>query len=146
MYLCSKLAYDKTLYLNILVKSMEKISWTKEYQEDLSERGEDGSYDYAYRYYIYWFSLPDKQKIKARRYTDTPDHCSLFIELDDISGKTALEKSASKRYIFAIVNFLLTKEGVKTVDYYNMGYKAIDLKKVKSNMKDVTFEEVKSDK
>lgn len=119
---------------------MEKIVWTKEYQEDLGTKDKSGGYDYAYRYYIYYFYLPNKTKIKVRQYTDSLDQCSIFFQDEDLAEKKALEKSPSKNYIFAIIHFLLKKEGVKTIDYYNMGYKSIDLKTVPNNLKDFTFE------
>jgi hypothetical protein len=122
---------------------MEKISWIKEYHEDLGTKDKQGVYDYAYRYYIYWFTLPNKQKIKVRRYTDTPDHSSIFLPDEDLAIKKALDKLPSKNYIFGIIHFLLKKEGVKTIDYYNMGYKSIDLKNVKNNFNEFNFEEAK---
>ncbi|ABG58425.1 hypothetical protein [Cytophaga hutchinsonii] len=122
---------------------MEKIFWTKEYQEDVGTKDEQGWYDYAYRYYIYWFTFPNRQKIKVRRYTDTPDHCSIFLPEEDLAIKKALDKSPSKNYIFGVVNFLLKKEGAKTIDYYNMGYKSIDLSKVRNNRNEFVFEEGK---
>ena len=123
--------------------SMEKIGWTKEYHEDLGSKDEKGWYDYAYRYYIYMFFLPNNSKIRVRRYTDTPDHCSLFLPDEDLAEKKALDKSPSKNYIYGIINFLLKKENLKTIDYYNLGYKSIDLNKVNNNLKDFTFEEKK---
>ncbi len=119
---------------------MEKIVWTKEYQEDLGTKDERGWYDYAYRYYIYWFYLPNNSKIKVRRYKDSPDHGSLFLPDEDLAAKKALEKSLSRQYIFGIINFLLKNEGLKTIDYYNMGYKSIDLSNVENNLKNFTFE------
>jgi hypothetical protein len=42
----------------------------KEYQEDLGEKAADGSYDYEYRYWVYWIVL-DGRRYRARIYTDT---------------------------------------------------------------------------
>lgn len=125
---------------------MEKITWSKEYQEDLGTKDKHGGYDYAYRYYIYWFYLPNKTKVKVRRYTDTPDECSLFLPDEDLAIKKALDKSPSKKYIFAVINFLLKIEGAKTIDYYNMGYKSIDLSKVNNNLKEFVFEKGRNGK
>jgi hypothetical protein len=35
------------------------IGWRKEYHEDLGEKDEDGYLDYAYRYFVYMFYLPN---------------------------------------------------------------------------------------
>ena len=125
---------------------MERIIWNKEYHEDLGVKDKQGGYDYAYRYYIYWFTLPNKQKIKVRRYTDTPDQCSIFLSSEDSVGKKALDKSPSKNYIFAIIHFLLKNEGIKTIDYFSEGYRSIDLSKVTNNLKAFIFEESKGSK
>lgn len=125
---------------------MEKIIWTKEYQEDLGTEDEKGWYDYAYRYYIYWFTLPNKQKIEVRRYTDTPDECSIFLPSEDSVGKKSIEKSPSKNYIFGIIHFLLKKEGLKTIDYFSEGYRSVDLTKVQNNFNQLNFVELKNGK
>lgn len=54
------------------------ITWQKVYFEDLGGEDQEGFLDYAYRYLIYVFQLPDKSEIKIRRYTDEIDRCSLL--------------------------------------------------------------------
>ena len=50
---------------------------TKEYFEDLGERDDEGYYDYAYRYWVYWFDL-DGRHYRARIYTDMPDEADVM--------------------------------------------------------------------
>ena len=50
---------------------------TKEYREDLGIRNEDGYYEYAYRYWVYWFDL-DGRRYRARVYTDSPDEADVM--------------------------------------------------------------------
>lgn len=122
---------------------MEKILWTKEYQEDVGPPNESRHAEYGYYYHIYWFQLPDKQRIKARRYTDTPDLCSLFFALDDVEKRKDPESVRTKEYMYAIVDFLIQKEGLKKVDYFSQGYKPVDLTKIKKLAKNTTFEKLK---
>ena len=123
---------------------MKKIIWSKTYQEDKGAETEDGSYGYDYRYFTYWFALPDKQKIRARRYTDTPDQCAIYVSLDDLQRKNNSEPLKTKDAVFGIINFLTKIEGVKKVEYFSGGYKPVDLTKMKNNLKDFTFVEDKT--
>ena len=50
---------------------------TKEYREDLGERDADGLYDYAYRYWVYWFDF-DGRRYRARIYTDDETDASVM--------------------------------------------------------------------
>lgn len=50
---------------------------TKEYREDLGERDADGFYDYAYRYWVYWFDF-DGRRYRARIYTDDQTDASVM--------------------------------------------------------------------
>ena len=50
---------------------------TKEYFEDLGTKDSDGYYDYAYRYWVYWFDL-DGRKYRARVYTDSPEEADVM--------------------------------------------------------------------
>jgi hypothetical protein len=124
-------------------KPTKKILWSRTYHEDVGEKDRDGSYDYAYCYYIYVFSLPERRTLRVRQYTDTPDQCSLFMDLKEL---TRMQDTETLDHVHAIINFLMAKEGVKKVDYFSAGYKSIDLTKVKQNLKAFTFEEQRSEK
>jgi hypothetical protein len=124
-------------------KLVKKILWSKTYHEDVGEKDSDGYYDYAYCYHIYLFSLPDRRTLRVRRYTDTPDQCSLFMDLKEL---TRMQDTETLDHVHAIINFLMAKEGVKKVDYFSGGYKSIDLTKVQQNLKAFTFEEQRSEK
>jgi hypothetical protein len=124
-------------------KPIKKILWSRTYHEDVGEKDSDGSYDYAYCYYIYLFSLPDRRTLRMRRYTDTPDQCSLFMDLKEL---TRMQDTETLDHVHAIINFLIAKEGVKKVDYFSGGYKSIDLTKVQQNLKAFTFEEQRNEK
>ena len=50
---------------------------TKEFREDLGTKDDEGTYDYAYRYWVYWFDL-DGRKYRARVYTDSPEEASVM--------------------------------------------------------------------
>lgn len=114
---------------------MEKIVWTKKYQEDHGAMNEDGFYDYSYRYFTYWFLLPDNQKIRGRRYADTPGQCSLYIALDDLEPRSDAAALKRKDYISGIVNFLLVNEGVEKIEHFSEGYKPVDMTTIKDNLK-----------
>src|SRR3954468_9354682 len=58
-------------------KSMTEPDVTKEYREDLGERDADGFYDYAYRYWVYWFDF-DGRRYRARIYTDDQTDASVM--------------------------------------------------------------------
>lgn len=119
---------------------MGKITWTKKYEEDLGTKDEKGWYDYEYRYYTYWFTLPDNQKIRARSYTYQLEHCSIYVSLDNLDSKNDIQMLKLKAYIFAIINFLLTTQGIKTINYFNEAYKPVDLTAVINNLSDFVFE------
>jgi hypothetical protein len=118
--------------------AVKKIVWSRTYHEDEGAEDAGGSYGYAYYYHIYLFSLPDRRTLRVRRYTDTPDQCSLFMDLKEL---TRMQDTETLDHVHAIINFLIAKEGVKKVDYFSAGYKSIDLTKVKQNLKAFTFEE-----
>ena len=50
---------------------------TKEYRKDLGEQDDQGYYDYAYRYWAYFFDL-DGRNYTARIYTDTPEEANVM--------------------------------------------------------------------
>ncbi len=122
---------------------MEKIVWSKKYEEDLGSKDENGLYDYAYRYFTYWFTLPNNERIRGRRYTDTLENCSLHIALDDLERKSDPRSSQMVAYVSGIINFLLATEGVKKIEYFSQAYKPVDLTTIKDNLKDFSFEEEK---
>jgi hypothetical protein len=124
-------------------KPIKKILWFRTHHEDVGAEDADGSYGYAYYYHIYLFSLPDRRTLRVRRYTDTPNQCSLFIDLKEL---TRMQDTETLDHVHAIINFLITKEGVKKFDYFSTGYKSIDLTKVKQNLEAFTFEERLSEK
>jgi hypothetical protein len=119
-------------------KPIKKILWSRTYHEDVGAEDAGGSYGYAYYYHIYLFSLPERRTLRVRRYTDTPDQCSLFMDLKEL---TRMQDTETLDHVHAIINFLMTKEGIKKVDYFSDGYKSIDVTKVKQNLKSFTFEE-----
>jgi hypothetical protein len=80
---------------------------TKEYREDLGERNAEGSYDYEYRYWIYWFDF-DGRRYRARIHTDDPSNASV---MEIGSGRTA----ACGEDLRVIASYLRDDAGIRTV-------------------------------
>jgi len=80
---------------------------TKEYREDLGERDADGFYDYAYRYWVYWFDF-DGRRYRARIYTDDETDASV---MNIGSGRAA----AYDDDLRAIAAYLREEAGIRTV-------------------------------
>ena len=79
----------------------------KEYHEELGEKDADGFYDYAYRYWVYWFDL-DGRRYRVRIYIDEPSNASVM-EMD--AGR-AREYEDDLR---AIAGYLRREAGIRTV-------------------------------
>ena len=56
---------------------MDEPVVTREYREDLGEQDADGFYDYAYRYWNYWFDFGDRH-YRARIYVDSQDEANVM--------------------------------------------------------------------
>ena len=117
------------------------IKWSKKYYEELGEKDQDGFYEYAYRYFIYWFYLPNKFKIRIRNYTDEILEGSLFLCKKDGPVK---EFEIDSTFISAILAFMYTKQGVIHFTLFDGGYKPIDLTGLKDNSKDFSFVEIEA--
>jgi hypothetical protein len=79
----------------------------KEYCEDLGEQDEDGYYDYAYRYWVYWFDL-DGRTYRARIYTDEPREADVM----DLDGTRHPEYEEDLRIIGA---YLRDEAKIRTI-------------------------------
>ena len=80
---------------------------TKQYFEDLGEQDDEGLYDYAYRYWAYWFDL-DGRHYRARIYTDTPDEA-------DVMGLDGTRHSQHDDDLQTIGAYLRREAGVRTI-------------------------------
>jgi hypothetical protein len=80
---------------------------TKEYCEDLGTKDRDGYYDYAYRYWVYWFDV-DGRKYRARVYTDSPEEADVM----DIDGSRPRQYDDDLR---TIAEYMRREAGVKTI-------------------------------
>lgn len=117
------------------------IYWNKKYYEDLGEKDDEGFYDYVYRYFDFWFNLPEKQAIRARIYTDETSKCNLhgiYIQQNsygigkewDIIKKLDEDFVSSNIYFISILNFLRESEKVKNFFYIDKKYKKINYRKI----------------
>jgi len=124
------------------MKQMQEIRWAKAYNEELGTKDEDGYYDYAYCYYTYRFCLPDKSEVMARRYTDTPEKCAVFMPITTAS-EARLEQL--QNWICCISKFLLEHEGVGGIEHFTrqQGYQCIDSTELSCDLSDVAFQEIK---
>lgn len=120
----------------------KKIRWTKKYHEDLRTKDKDGFYDYAYRYFIYEFFLPNNDVVKFRQYTDTLDECSMFVALDELIQKSDSVSKDKINFISTIINFMQTDLGINKFSFLNGTYKPIDLNKFSNRQIDFSFEQV----
>ena len=117
------------------------IIWGKKYYEELGEKDQEGFYDYAYHYYIYLFRLPDGNKIRIKRYMDTPNECSLFFSnyfyklIDD-------EFIETQDVISAVIAFMRMTQAVNQFDYFNGDYRPINLENLKDNFNTFSFIEM----
>jgi hypothetical protein len=89
------------------VVSTERFTVRKEYLEDLGEQDEQGYYDYAYRYFAYWFDFGERQ-YWAKVYTDTPDEAG-------VGGPLRHTDSQSRDDLQAIARYLKAHEGIRVV-------------------------------
>ena len=80
---------------------------TKEYCEDLGERDDEGYYDYAYRYWVYSFSL-DGRNYRARIYTDTPGEA-------DVMGTDETRHRQYEEDLRVIGTYLRGEAGIRTI-------------------------------
>lgn len=120
------------------------VKWNKVYYEELGEKDQNGFYDYAYHYWVYLFSFPSGDKIRAKKYMDEPDECSLFLfdALSECINDAILTKLDN---ISAVINFLRATQNSSRFTYFNHGYELVDLNKIKENMSDFLFvEEIES--
>jgi hypothetical protein len=115
------------------------IKWSKKYYEELGEKDQNGFYEYAYRYFIYWFYLPDKFRIRIKNYTDEILEGSLFLFKEN---EPANKAEIDPTFISAILAFMHTKQGVIRFTLFDGGYKPIDLTRLKDNSKDFSFVEI----
>lgn len=122
----------------------KKIKWTKKYHEDLGTKDKDGFYSYAYCYYIYEFFLPDNDIIKFRQYTDTADKCSMFFPLDELIQKTDSVSKEKVNSISAIINFMRTDSGIEKFEFFNGGYKPVDLDRLVNRFTEFSFEQTET--
>lgn len=122
------------------------IIWNKKYHEDVGTKDSEGFYDYAYQYYIYWFSLPEGGKLKIRSYTDNPTKFDLFGIYDNLG---AISNQIDDRFVYsekciaAIIQFIKEKEDVKTFTYFNEEYLPLDLNKISTPLNYYQFNETK---
>jgi hypothetical protein len=113
------------------------IPWSKNYYEDLGEKDEEGFFDYAYRYFIYEFYLPNNYQISVRQYCDTIHQGHLFLSANNFlfaesiaqQNDNFLKKAA---YISAIIDFMSATQAISEFDYFVDTYRsiAIDLNEV----------------
>jgi hypothetical protein len=80
---------------------------TKQYFEDLGTLGDDGYYDFAYRYWVYWFDV-DGRHYRARVYTDSPEETDVM----DTDGSRPREYAQDLR---VIADYMHREAGVRTV-------------------------------
>ena len=125
------------------MKQIIEIHWAKVYEEELSTKDADGFYDYAYCYYIYEFQLPDKSLIRARRYTDSLEQCSIFIPTDKENNAELMQLG---NCICGISKFLIQMEGIVKITHFtsDKGYQAIDAAKLNCQFTDFLFLERKA--
>jgi hypothetical protein len=115
------------------------IQWSKRYFEELGELDQDGFYEFAYRYFIYTFYLPDKHSLVIRNYTDTALEGDLFIYRDKKFDK---EYKIDNEPLIAVLRFLYTKHGVSRFTRFDGEYRPIDLNELKSKVIDFSFVEI----
>jgi hypothetical protein len=92
------------------------ITWKKEYYEDLGEEDENGFLEYAYRYFIYSFYFHDKQEVSVRRYTDTMDECSIFLDSENQKDGKLIDKTT---IISVVYHFMKMVQEVKCFNYFD---------------------------
>ena len=80
---------------------------TKEYREDLGTKNAQGLYDFAYRYWVYWFDL-DGRRYRARIYTDTADAADVMY----LSGSRPSEYEADLQ---TVAEYLRRDASVRTI-------------------------------
>jgi hypothetical protein len=120
----------------------KNIKWAKKYYEDLGTQNEEGLYDYAYRYFIYEFFLPDNDTIAFRQYTDTSNDYSMCISLDGLMEKSDDASKEKVDSILAIISFMRLQFGIENFYFLRReGYKVIDLEKLKNKQADFSFKE-----
>jgi hypothetical protein len=79
----------------------------REYYEDLGTKDDEGYYDYAYRYWIYWFDI-DGRNYRARVYVDSQEETDVM----DVDGSRPREFDDDLR---VIAEYMRREIGVKTV-------------------------------
>ena len=109
---------------------MNTINWSKEYHEDIGGQDENGFFDYAYRYFIYHFYLPNKTRIVARRYTDAIEECAFYFCETNEQLMTQISEELL-RYLPCVVDFMTVNQGVKQFIYFNGTYLPLVLKEDK---------------
>ena len=115
------------------------IRWSKHYHEDLGSQDESGYYDYVYRYFMYSFYSPSGSKIIIRQYQEEPKKGSIFVYSQgyEVGAVEAVAKEV--RVISAVVAFVQASEKITQFDYFNSGYKPLDLTKLSNKRGKFSF-------
>jgi hypothetical protein len=118
------------------------ISWRKEYYEDLGEKDENGYFDYAYRYFIYTFYLPNNGLIIIRQYTDSLTECALYICYDYQGGHFNREPLSEIDYVSDIISFMRKKDqGITNFSRFNGKYVPINMSELRVKKEGTIFVE-----
>ncbi|RZJ61885.1 MAG: hypothetical protein EOO58_01285 [Hymenobacter sp.] len=117
------------------------IRWGKKYYEELGGKDQDGFYDYAYRYYIYLFYLPDRNRVRVKRYMDTPNECSLFF-IDNFYKLIDNKFIETQEVLSAIIAFMRVTQAVSQFYYFNGDYIPINLGNLRDDSKTFSFIEM----
>lgn len=115
------------------------IKWSKKYCEELGEKDQNGFCEYAYRYFIYWFYLPNKFKIKIRNYMDEILEGSLFLYKKNGPAK---KLEIDPTFISAVLAFMYANQNIIYFNIFDEGYEPIDLKDLEDNSSDFSFVEI----
>jgi hypothetical protein len=118
------------------------ISWRKEYCEDLGEKDKNGYFDYAYRYFVYTFYLPNNGLIKIRQYTDSITECALFICYDYQGNYLNREPLAAVAYVSDVISFMRAKcHDITSFSRFNGKYVPINLNELGAKKEGIIFME-----
>jgi hypothetical protein len=118
------------------------IGWRKEYHEDLGEKDENGYLDYAYRYFVYMFYLPNNGLIIIRQYTDSFTECALYIYYDYQGDHFNKEPLSEVDYVSDIISFMRKKDqGITDFSRFDGEYVPVNLSELRVKKEGTIFVE-----